>query len=101
MTTALATTVTPLNPLARTEGSAPTTTVTSATPVTMGFVFGLWLRLGIIGMLTIAASLAAPLFADASIGQSLIGLAAGGVLTVGAWRHTRSVFGEIGSDTSP
>ena len=101
LTSALATTVTPLSPLARTDGSAPTTTVPSAEPATVGFLFGLWLRLGIIGMLTIAASLAAPLLGEASIGQSLVGLVAGGLLIVGAWRHTRSVFGEVGGDTSP
>ncbi len=98
-TTTLATTVTPLDPLARAEGSAATTAATSAEPATSWLMLGLWIRLGIVGVLVSAASLAAPLYSDAGI-EALVGLAAGGVLTVGAWRRTRSILRAAG-DASP
>ena len=92
--TTLATTVAPLEPLVRAASGAPSAAGLSAQPAIAGFMLGLWVRLGMVGMLVIGGSLAALLHGNASIGEALIGLAAGCLLTVSAWRLTRSALRE-------
>jgi hypothetical protein len=97
--TALATTATPLDRLVRAEVDAPTAAAVSTEPKITGFMVDLWVRLGIVGIIVVGASLAASLFGGASIVDAAFGVVAGGVLAVIAWRQTRSAF-RAASDVS-
>ena len=92
--TAPATPTTLLDPLVRAESGAP-----PAAAMSSGFMVDLWVRLGIVGVLVMGASLAALLLGEAGIVDAVVGVLAGGVLSVGAWRFTRSAFREA-SDAS-
>lgn len=92
--TSISTAVTRPSSLGRAEGSARRSAATPSNPETPGLVIGLWIRLIVFGMLMIGASLAARLDGNASVGEALVGLVAGCLLTVFAWRRTRGALAE-------